>query len=304
MKVIYCETYGPPEVLRLVEISKPQPKNNEILVKIQATTVNSGDVRVRGFVVSGLKKLLMRLVLGWSRPRNPVLGLVFSGIIEEVGRDVTKFQVGDEIFGMTGFRMGTYAEYICLKESSVQAKKPAQSSFGEIAALVFGGTTALYFLKKAGIHKAKKSVLVIGGTGSVGVASIQYALSCGAEVSAVCGPSGMALVKKLGVEKVYDYSKGNLDAQLDTYDVIFDTVGKYSKKDFIKNLSPKGIYLTVESWDVATESIEMLEEIVSLLKAGKMPAVIDRTFSLEQIVDAHRYVDSGRKKGNVVIQVV
>lgn len=306
MKAVVCERYGPPEVLKFAEIDKPAPKKGEVLVKVMATAVNSADVRLRGLRIEGamapLIKTIMRLVVGIRRPRKKVLGVVLAGIVEELGEGVKKFRVGDEVYAATGFALGGYAEYAVVSADKAIALKPKRASFAETAALPFGGSTAMYFLRKAGLSNAKK-VLIYGSTGAVGTAAVQLAKIAGAEVAAICGQDGMELSKKLGATKVYDYKK-QLAADLpEQYDIIFDAVGKITKKDCTNRLSPDGKFVTVGGYDVSKERASDLEELASYFDDGKFIAVIDRTYPLEDIVEAHHYVDTGHKKGNVVITV-
>ncbi|HNN81639.1 MAG TPA: NAD(P)-dependent alcohol dehydrogenase, partial [Leptospiraceae bacterium] len=259
MKAVICESYGEPNVLKLKDIEKPIPKPNEILIRIRATAVNSADVRVRGLQVSGIKRILMYLVLGLTKPRKKILGVVLSGVVEEVGNNVQTFKKGDEVFGMTGFQFGTYAEYISLKEKSAVCLKPKNANFQEAASIIFGGSTAYYFLKKAKIEELPKKVLIYGATGSVGISAIQIANYFGADVSAVCGTNGIGLVKSLGVKSVYDYNSDWIHSMQDRFDVIFDAVGKLSQKQCEGILRPGGKFFTVEGWDTANETIEQLE---------------------------------------------
>lgn len=304
MKAIICTKYGPPEVLEMGEVPKPIPKDSEILVKIVATTVNSGDVRVRALRVEGFMKIVMRLVLGFLKPRKPVLGTVFAGIVESVGNKVTHFKIGDRVFGATGFKFGTYAEYIAVDEKSAVVNMPHNTSFDEAAAIVFGGQTAVYFLEKAGISKrAGQRVLIIGGTGSVGSAAIQIAKYHGAEITTVCSSDGLELVRSLGATHTVLYDKEDFIKQTNTFDIVFDAVGKTSKEKCAHLLNDNGVYKTVEGFDVASDSKEQLELLKKLYEDGTYQAVIDRTFTMNEVVEAHRYVDTGRKKGNVVLQI-
>ncbi len=208
MKAIICSKYGSPEVLEIRELSKPIPKENEILVKIMATSVNSGDVRVRSLDVKGFMKVIMRLVLGFSKPRKPILGTVFSGVVERVGSKVSKFKNGDKVFGMTGFNFGTYAEYIAVNQNSKIVEMPNNASYEEAAAIIFGGQTAIYYLEKAKIAAGiNTKLLILGATGSVGSAAIQLAKHYNAEITAVCSSDGLGLVRDLGVNKIILYNK-------------------------------------------------------------------------------------------------
>jgi len=306
MKAIICTKYGPPEVLEIHEVDKPTLKNNEILVKIMSTTVNSGDVRVRALRVEGFMKIVMRFVLGFSKPRQPILGTVFSGIVESVGDKVSDFKIGDQVFGATGFKFGTYAEYITVNEKSAVIIMPKNASFDQSASLVFGGQTAIYFLKKARINKRTGlKILIIGGTGAVGTSAIQIAKYYGAEVTTVCSSDGFELARNLGSDHIILYDKEDFTKQANTFDVIFDAVGKTSKKA-CKHLlkDSESVYITVEGFDVSSDSKEQLELLKKLYEDGKYQPVIDKTFTMNEIVEAHRYVDTGRKKGNVVLQIV
>lgn len=302
MKAIIAKKYGGPEVLEFVELETPKIKANEILVKIHATAVNSGDVRVRGLAVEGILKLVMRLVLGFNKPRKPVLGTVFSGTIEAKGADVTLFDEADALFGMTGFSFGTFAEYVVINEKTPAVLKPKNASHEEAVALIFGGSTAIHFLEKAGIPEMMSPrVLIYGATGSVGTSAIQLAKHYGAQVTAVCGPSGQKLAKSLGADEVLDYTQ-NWQNKVKNIDLIFDCVGKIKKKDCKNFLNKNGNFFTVGGMEVAKETKAQLELLAQLLEAGKLNPVIDKTFDFNDMQAAHAYVDSGRKKGNVVIR--
>lgn len=304
MKAVICTKYGLPEVLKVVELDKPIAKDKEVLVKIMATAVNSGDVRVRGLAVSGLQRVMIRFVIGFNKPRKQVLGTVLSGIVESVGSTVTKFKVGDEVYAMTGFKFGTYAEYVTLNEDSPIALKPSNASFEEAAAIPFGGSTAMYFLNKAKIgQKSNQTVLIYGATGAVGVAAVQIAKYYGATVTAMCSEEGEAVVKSIGADKIIFYTKEDFTKNEDRYDIIFDAVGKKTKKECANSLEKDGVYVSVAGFDIASETREQLEFLKKLFEEKKYQAVIDKIFSLNELVEAHRYVDSGRKKGNVVIKV-
>lgn len=304
MKAVICTRYGGPEVLQLVDVSKPVPTSKQVLVAVMSTAVNSGDVRVRGLQVSGILKILMRLVLGISKPRKPILGVVLSGVIESVGSEVTKFKVGDEIYAMTGFQFGGYAEYAVLRETSMIALKPKNASFNEAVAIVFGGATAVYFLEAAGITiKPKPHVLIYGATGAVGTAAVQVAKSYGAIVTAVCGQEGVELSTQLKADTVLVYTNEDFTKLSTKFDIIFDAVGKTTKAQCKHLLKDAGVYKTVGGLEVATEKVSQLHFLTSLYEQGKYKAVIDRVYPLEEMVAAHTYVDTGTKKGNVVITV-
>lgn len=303
MKAAICTSYGLPEVLKIQEVSKPILNDNQILVKVVATAVNSGDVRVRSLDVKGFMKVLMRLVLGISKPRQPILGTVFAGDIETIGSKVFNFKVGAKVFGMTGFKFGTYAEYIAVNQDSNVLAMPENASYEEAAAIIFGGQTAIHFLEKAKIaQKSNQKVLIIGATGSVGTAAVQIAKHYNANITVVCSSKGHKLVAELGVSKIVHYDKEDFTRRIEKFDIIFDAVGK-SNKNLCKNiLNKNGIYKSVRS-GYASETIKQLQLLKNLFEKGEFNATIDKTFLIDKIVEAHRYVDTGRKKGNVVLKI-
>jgi len=304
MKAAITTKYGSPEVLEIQEVPKPNIKANEILIKVMASSLNSGDVRIRGLRTDGFPPVLMRLLFGWKRPKSGIQGMMFSGIVEAVGHQVTQWKVSDEVFGETGMQMGAHAEYVAIKANKMLYPKPENASFEEAAAILFGGNTALYFLHKAGIENMNKpNVLIYGATGSVGVAAIEVAKHYGATVTAVCSERGTELARSLGADAIVNYKTEDF-RQLDTqFDLIFDAVGKIKKKDIQGILKPNGAYRNVASLDVATNSIEMLKKLKILFEAEELHATIDKVYTLDEIAEAHRYVDSERKKGNVVINI-
>jgi NADPH:quinone reductase-like Zn-dependent oxidoreductase len=305
MKAVVCTQYGPPEVLQLKEVEKPVCRDNEVLIKVYAAAVNTGDCRCRGFNIpahfSILTRLAMRLALGITRPRKPILGLVLAGEVETAGRDVKRYKKGDQVFGDTGMRFGAYAEYTCLPENAAITLKPANITYEEAAAVPFGGSTALYFLRKGKIRKGQ-NVLIYGASGAVGTSAVQLASYFGADVTGVCSTTNLDLVKSLGARTVIDYTKEDFTTRNERYDIIFDAVGKTSESLCRNALAPGGTFVSVMKGH-AGESTEDLVLLKELVEAGTIKPVIDRTYPLEQIVEAHRYVEQGHKKGNVVITV-
>ena len=302
MKAIVATQYGGPEVLQLKEIQKPTPKANEILIKVHATTVTAADFRMRSFTVPAPLWIPARIALGITKPKQPVFGAELAGIVEAVGKDVTRFKAGDQVFASTlTENFGGYAEYKSFPEKGMVAIKPANVTYEEAAALPIGATTALRLLRKGNIQRGQK-VLIYGASGSVGTYAVQLAKYFGAKVTGVCSASNLEMVKSLGADHVIDYTKADFTAMKERYDVIFDTVAKFPKSQYSKVLAPNGTYVSMAKLDTK-ENMDNLIFIKELIEKSEIKAVIDRCYPLDDMVEAHRYVDTGRKKGNVVIKV-
>ncbi len=322
MKAAICTQYGSPDVLQLKNVEKPIPKRDEVLIKVYVATVTSGDCRVRALNVPLGFNFIMRSVLGFSKPRQPILGSELAGVVEAIGKDVSKFKVGDAVFAFSDMAMGCYAEFKCISQNSAIALKPSNLSFEESAALSFGGTTTLSFLRRAKIQLNDK-VLVIGASGCVGTAAVQLAKYFGAVVTGVCSTANIPLVKSLGAWDVIDYTREDFGVNNEQYDIIIDAVGGAPFERYEASLKDGGRVLMLVAglpdmlyapWIAMTSnkkliagpvafSADDIRFLADLAQAGNLISVIDKRFPFEQIVEAHRYVDTGRKKGNVVLML-
>ena len=317
MKAAVYTRYGSPEVLSIAQVERPEPKDNEVRIRIHATTVTSGDVRLRK-----ADPFVMRFIFGLFKPKAPILGHEVAGVVDAVGSKVTQFNVGDRVFGTTGMRSGTHAEYICIAEDGAIAHTPENVAHGEAATLTTGALTALHFLQKSGLKRGEH-VLIHGASGSIGTAAVQVAKALGATVTAVCSTANVELVRSLGADYVIDYKRSDFTQSADRYDVIFSTVGQTSFTACKHLLAPGGRYVTSAAagsdyWQMLKSKLfgghqviggvseggaEGIAQIRDLAQAGKLKAVIDRHYPLASIAEAHRYVDGGHKRGNVVIDV-
>lgn len=302
MKAIVASKFGGPDVLRLQEVEKPAPKDNEILIKVHFTTVTAGDIRMRSLNVPPLFWLPARITLGFTKPKHPIYGMELAGVVEATGIAVSRFQVGDAVFASTLVEnFGAHAEYKCLPEDGLVFPKPPNMTYAEAAAVAIGAPAALRLLRKGKIQRGQK-VLIYGASGSVGTYAVQIAKSFGAEVTAVCSTDNLELVKSLGADRVIDYTQEDFSAGGAQYDAIFDPVAKCSKSQAVTALKPNGTFVSMAKLSTK-QSREEFIFLQKLIEAGKLKAVIDRCYPLEDMVEAHRYVESGRKAGNVVIQV-
>lgn len=321
MKAIVFDRYGPPEVLQMREVAKPVPTDNEILVAIHATTVNSGDSRMRALRVPRGLSLPVRFTLGFFGPKQPILGFELAGEVEAAGRSVTRFKPGDRVIGSAGFEFGCHAEYRCLPEDGAVALIPDSLGYEEAVALCFGGSTALHFLRRGNLQRGEK-ILINGASGAVGTMAVQLAKYFGAEVTGVCSTRNLELVTSLGADHVIDYTREDFSQNGETYDVIMDTVGNAPFSRARRSLKPEGRFLMVigdlmqmiqgrfqkgvvdtAAKDSEVITAEVYRLLLELAEAGVIRPVIERTFPLEQMAEAHALVDTGRKRGAVVIAV-
>ena len=309
MKAIICTKYGPPEVLQIKELEKPSPKDDEVLIKIFATAVTASDIFIRSSNVPFLVLIPMRIMLGICKPRKSIIGLVLSGEIEAIGKKINRFKIGDQVYGITGFGLGAYAEYKCMKEidstNGCLALKPTNISNEEATAAAYGGLLAFQSMEKANIQSGQ-NVLIYGASGTSGTIAIQFAKYLGAKVTGVCSTTNLELVKSLGADKVIDYTKVDVFDPKLQYDFILDAVGK-SKTSKLKQcckkaLAPKGKYVSIDDEKLLLDS-KRLDKITSFIETRGMKLFIDKTYPFDQIVEAHRYVEKGHKKGGVVIKV-
>jgi NADPH:quinone reductase-like Zn-dependent oxidoreductase len=305
MKAVLCTGYGPPEVLQVRNVPDPRPRRNEVCIRLNATSVTASDCLVRGLKLRGRYRLFMRVAFGWRAPRRGIIGMIASGRVESVGRDVKSFKEGDEVFGMDGFRAGTYAEKVCWPATTQLALKPANLSFEEAAALPYGGLLASFFLRKLNVAAGRR-VLIYGASGSIGTSAVQLARHLGAEVTGVCSTANLELVRSLGAADVIDYTKEDFTQRGDRFDVIFDAVGKRKSARAMANrasaLEVGGVAMSVDDSFPRTNTSDLLA-LKQLAESGDLRPVIDRVYRLDEIVEAHRYVDLGHKKGNVVVTV-
>jgi len=309
MKAIVCTKYGPPEVLQLKEVEKPRSKNNEVLIKIYAASVTNSDIFIRSSNIPLLMMIPMRLMIGITKPRNSIIGEVFSGEIEFAGSEIKRFKAGDQVYGLTGFSLGAYADYKCMKEIDSKrgclAIKPKNISFEEATSAAYGGLLAFQQLEKGNIRRGHK-VLIYGASGTSGTIAVQYAKHLGATVTGVCGPSHIEFVKSLGADKVLDYTIKESIESLEEYDYVLDAVGKNKtsalKKAYAKALATNGKYGSIDDGALLLQS-DRLNRITELAELGTIKPVNDRIYEFDQIVEAHKYVETGHKKGNVAITV-
>ena len=323
MKAIVCTAYGPPDVLQLQEVETPTPKDDEVLIKVFAATVNIGDCRVRSWTVPPLFWIPYRLTVGLSRPKQPILGAVPAGEIVAVGQGVRRFSVGDRVYGMDIDGRGAHAQFACWPEDRALAIMPSNFTYEEAAAVPHGAMTALFFLKEKADVQSGQRVLINGASGAVGTFAVQLAKHLGAEVTGVCSTANLEMVRSLGADRVIDYTKEDFTSSVGTYDVIFDAVAKSSFRRCKESLAPGGVFLAPDPsatvvfftlwtslmgdkkamWGVGPERAEDLEYLTGLFEEGALKPVIDRHYPLEQVPEAHRYVENGHSKGNVVITV-
>lgn len=304
MRAAVCTGYGPPEVFRLREVNAPVPRQNEVCIRVFATAVTASDCIIRGLKLSGWRRLAIRLAYGLTAPRA-ILGMIVAGEVESVGRAVTSFKSGDQVFGMGGFRFGTYAEKVCWPAKAALALRPVNLTYEEAAALPYGGLLASHFLRRLNVRRGQRA-LVYGASGAIGTSAVQLAKHAGAEVTGVCSTANLDLVRSLGASTVIDYTKEDFTRRGERYDVIFDAVGRRKSAQALANsavaLAPNGLQMSVDDGTPRLQRSDLLR-VKELAESGELRPVIDRCYPLEEIVEAHRYVDQGHKRGNVIVTV-
>ena len=305
MKAAVCTGYGPPEVLQIRTVPDPRPGNKEVCIRLVATAVTASDCIVRGLKLPGVYRLLMRAAFGFRAPRKGIIGMIAAGEIESVGREVTSFKPGDQVFGMDGFRAGTYAEKVCWPASAALALRPANLTYEESAALPYGGLLASFFVRRLKVRKGQR-LLVYGASGAIGTAAVQLARHLGAEVTGVCSTTNLELERSLGATTVIDYTKDDFTQSGTRYDLVFDAVGKRKSAKAMLNagaaLASGGVSMSVDDAFPRTKRSDLLM-LKELAGSGAFRSVIDRRYTLDEIVEAHRYVDLGHKKGNVIVTI-
>ena len=309
MIAVICNKYGPPEVLQLKEVNKPIPKENEMLIQIKASAVTASDIFIRSSNIPIRFKIPMRLMMGIFKPRKQIIGLVFSGVVKSAGKEIKRFSPGDEVYGMAGFNLGAYAEYTCIKETDSNTGcvsiKPKNISFEEATSAAYGGSLAIQFMDMGDII-AKQSILIYGASGTSGTIAVQYGKYLGAKVTAVCSGKHLDLVKSLGADKVIDYTTTDTLDENTKFDFILDSVGKIKtsklKDNCKKALLKEGKYVSIDNGALKLSS-KRLDLLTSLIENGKIKPIVDKIYPLEEIVEAHRYVETGHKKGGVAITI-
>ena len=309
MKAVFCTKYGPAEVLQLRETDIPTPKDNQVLINIRASAVTRSDIFIRGSDIPIQFMIPMRILIGISRPRKSIIGLVFSGIVEQVGKKTTRFSPGDQVYGMTGFSLGAYAEYTCVKETDSTAgcvsRKPANISFEEATSAVYGGSLGLQYMDMGDIKKGQR-ILIYGASGTSGTMAVQYGKHLGADVTAVCSGRHADFVKSLGADQVIDYTTTDALDENVRYDFVLDSVGKIKtsklKEACKRALTANGKYVSIDDGALQLSS-KRLELLTRLIEEKEIKPVLDRVFALEEIVAAHKYVEEGHKRGGVAIRI-
>ncbi|HEV8410339.1 MAG TPA: NAD(P)-dependent alcohol dehydrogenase [Gemmatimonadaceae bacterium] len=305
MRAVICTAYGPPEVLQLADVPRPVPKRNQIRIRIAATSVSFSDTLVRGMRVPRRLQIPFRLFAGWNAPRRKILGMVLAGDVESVGRSVTRFKAGDEVFGMSVWAVGTYAEEVCWPANAVLAPRPANLSYEEAAAIPYGGLLALHCLRKAGLQRGQRA-LIYGASGAIGTAAVQLAKYVGAHVTGVCSGANTALVASLGADAVLDYTREDFTRSGERYDLILDAVGRGKSAAAMLHaqsaLVPGGKCISIDD-DLPKGTQPNLELLKQLAESGALKPVIDRAYPMEEIAEAHRYADLGHKRGNLVVTI-